>query len=97
MEKFNQVLLRRIDYIKLQSKDGGTMAKPVVFDTQKVLYCNTKFIRDIVNCTPNDVDALMQGPETDQKRKFTNIIRNITEHEVVLIPYYPEQTPSKGD
>ena len=91
------MLLSRNEYIKKQAaNDGGAIAKPVVFDTQKVLYCNTKFIRDVINCSPIDYDSLMQGPDTDQKRKFTKIISNITEHEVILIPYYPEQTPKSN-
>ena len=56
-----------------------------------MLYCNTNFIRELINCAPTDYDALRRGPETDQKRKYEKIIRDITDNEVVLIPYYPER------
>lgn len=58
--------------------------------TQKVLFCNTNFIREFKSCVPTDYDALMEGPETDQKRKFTKMMKDISENEVVLIPFYPE-------
>ena len=32
----------------------------------------------------------MNGPETDQKRRFTKILKDIAENDVVLIPFYPE-------
>ena len=35
---------------------------------------------------------MMDGPETDQKRKYEKILKDITEHEVVLIPFYPTGT-----
>lgn len=49
-------------------------------------------MRDLKNCSPVDFDALQAGPETDQKRKYEKIIRDITDHDVVLIPFYPEAT-----
>ena len=58
--------------------------------TQKVLFCNTGFIREFKNCVPVDYDSLMNGPETDQKRRFTKILKDIAENDVVLIPFYPE-------
>ena len=59
---------------------------------QKVLFCNTNFIRDVKNCAPHDYDMLKNGPETEQKRKYEKIIKDITENDVVLIPFYPEAT-----
>ena len=32
----------------------------------------------------------MNGPETDQKRKYEQILKDIIENDVVLIPFYPE-------
>lgn len=32
----------------------------------------------------------MNGPETDQKRKYEKILLDIQANEVVLIPFYPE-------
>jgi len=60
-----------------------------------VLYCNTNFLREIKNCAPNDYDLLKDGPETDQKRKYEKIIKDITDHEIVLIPFYPDPTPAQ--
>ena len=47
-----------------------------------------------MNCAPNDYDSFRAGPETDQKRKYDKIIKDICDNEVVLIPYYPERTSS---
>ena len=91
LSKINLVLLRAQDFLRSQiTKDATTTgdAEPVV--TQKVLYCNTSFIREFKNCVPHDYDDLMNGPETDQKRRFTKILKDITDNEVVLIPFYPE-------
>jgi len=58
-----------------------------------VLYCNTNFLRELMNCAPNDSDSFLNGgPETDQQRKYHKIIKDICDNEVVLIPYYPERT-----
>ena len=57
-----------------------------------MLFANTNFLRDLKNCAPNDYDLLKDGPETDQKRKYEKIIKDITDHEVVLIPFFPEST-----
>ena len=45
-----------------------------------------------MNCQPTDYDAMKNGPETDRKRRYEKIIKDICENEVVLIPYYPERT-----
>jgi len=57
-----------------------------------VLLSNTNFIRDLIKCSPQDFEALHNWPEMDQKRKYEKIIKDITDNEVVLIPYYPERT-----
>lgn len=44
-----------------------------------------------MNCAPSDYDEMLNGPETDQKRKYEKFIKDICDHEVVLIPYYPER------
>ena len=35
---------------------------------------------------------MVKEPETDQKRKYQKIIKDICESDVVLIPYYPERS-----
>ena len=61
------------------------------------MYCNTNFIRDLKNCQPTDYDSLRSGPETDQKRKYEKIMKDFAEHEIVLIPFYPDPTPEDDD
>ena len=64
LEKINLVLLKANDYLKAQST-AGAIGNIESLATQKVLYCNTNFIRELFNCTPPDYDALRRGPETD--------------------------------
>ena len=89
LEKINMVLLRSNDFLKQQQ---NAQASNLTVATQKVLFCNSNFIRDLKNCAPADYEALMDGPETDQKRRYQKIIKDITDNEVVLIPFYPEPT-----
>ena len=85
------VLLRAQDFLRSQiSKDTNTTPAELELHTQSVLYCNTSFIREFKNCVPNDYESLMNGPETDQKRRFNKILKDVAEHDVVLIPFYPE-------
>ena len=60
------MLLRAQDYLKAQMTPGSSAtADYEQLVTQKVLYCNTKFIREFKSLVPNDYDELMNGPETD--------------------------------
>jgi len=92
LEKINLVLLKANDFLKVQQHTTGEQAQMHTLATQKVLFSNTNFIRDLIKCAPQDFEALHNGPETDQKRKYEKIIKDITDNEVVLIPYYPERT-----
>ena len=66
LEKINGVLLRGQDYIRQQmTKDANNITQDMEVVTQKVLFCNTSFIREFKNCVPQDYDNLMNGPETD--------------------------------
>ena len=91
LEKINLLLLRANEYIK-QQKTGVTTPQ-VQLDlvkTKKVLYCNSNFLRELKNCQPNDYEKMMNEPETDQKRKYEKILKDITDNDVVLIPFFPE-------
>lgn len=92
LEKINLVLLRANDFLKMQLTSGTVQSPITAMAAQKVLFCNTNFIRDVKNCAPQDYDLLKNGPETDQKRKYEKIIKDITDNDVVLIPFYPEAT-----
>ena len=93
------VLLRAQDFLRsIVTKDANTTPQDFEVATQTVLYCNTSFIRDFKNCVPNDYESLMNGPETDQKRRFSKILKDVAEHDVVLIPFYPEiNNPNESD
>lgn len=99
LEKINMVLLRAQDFLRsIVTKDANTTPQDFEVATQTVLYCNTSFIRDFKNCVPNDYESLMNGPETDQKRRFAKILKDVAEHDVVLIPFYPEiNNPNESD
>ena len=86
LEKINLVLLKANDFLRNQNFDTQQL------ETQKVLFCNTNFIRELTNCAPEDYDALMAGADTTQKKRYEKIIKDITENDIVLIPYYPERT-----
>ena len=58
---------------------------------QKVLYGTTNFLSELNNCTPSDYDVMRNGPETDKKRMFEKMNKEICESDVVLIPYYPDR------
>ena len=91
------MLLRGADYLRSQMTKDASVTQDMEVVTQKVLFCNTSFIREFKNCVPNDYDSLMNGPETDQKRRFNKIMKDISENEVVLIPFYPEiNNPNDG-
>ena len=90
LEKINLVLLKANEFLKMQSTSGGENDQIEALGTQKVLFCNTSFMRDLKTCAPVDYDALRAGPETDQRRKYEKIIKDITDNEVVLIPFFPE-------
>ena len=90
LEKVNLVLLRANEYIKQQQANGTMQEQMPQLDTQKVLFCNTNFIRELKNCQPDDYELLMNGPDIDQKRKYEKILKDIHANEVVLIPFYPE-------
>ena len=92
LEKINLVLLKANDFLKVQQHTTDAQQEIHTLATQKVLYGNTNFLREIMNCQPTDYDAMKNGPETDRKRRYEKIIKDICENEVVLIPYYPERT-----
>lgn len=49
LQKVNLVLLRANEYIR-QQQASGLGAQMVPLETQKVLYCNTNFLRELKNC-----------------------------------------------
>lgn len=53
LEKINLVLLKANDFIKTQQIQDSI---PQLIRTQKVLYANTNFLRDLMNYTPNPYD-----------------------------------------
>lgn len=65
LEKINLVLLKANDFLKAQQTAGENSEIIEALATQKVLFCNSNFIRELKNCTPVDYDELKAGPETD--------------------------------
>jgi len=88
------VLLKANEFLKVQMHTTPELVQNHTLATQKVLYANTKFLRDLMACAPSDYDEMLNGPETDQKRKYEKCIKDICDNEVVLIPYYPERNSS---
>lgn len=42
---------------------------------------------------PDDFAEFQAGPDTAQKRKYEQLIRDVSENEIVLIPFFPS-TPT---
>lgn len=65
-------------------------------ESQKVLFCNTNFIRDLKACAPIETDDFEEEhADLESQRKYEKIIKDIVESDVVLIPYYPERQVPK--
>ena len=100
LEKINFFLLKASDYIKSQSNNSASAAQSLapqvalLKKVSKVLYCNTNFIRDLRLCSPENYEQLrLETPKTNaQRAKYEKILNDINDHDLVLIPFYPEQS-----
>ena len=98
LEKINFFLLKASDYIKSQSNNSASAAQSLapqvalLKKVSKVLYCNTNFIRDLRLCSPENYEQLrLETPKTNaQRAKYEKILNDINDHDLVLIPFYPE-------
>ena len=60
---------------------------------EKVLYCNSNFVRKLRQINPEDFDSdgARSNNSSPTKAEYTKIMTSINESDVVLIPFFPDK------
>ena len=91
------MLLKANDYFKAQQTATPEATAMQALATQKVLYTNTKFLQELIKYAPADYEEMTTGAATDERRKYERMVQDVCQHDVVLIPYFPERDSATSD
>jgi hypothetical protein len=90
LEKINFVLLQVQDF--LQKGTPGRPTATEVPSAEKVLFCNSNFIRKLRASSAKNLDNTISGiGDSQAQTDFDEMISWVKLHDVTLIPFFPEK------
>jgi hypothetical protein len=83
MEKINFVLLQVQSFMKTETPGGDAPT------TDKVLYCNSNFIRKLRDCQKKSLDNTLN--DTKVQNDYNEMIQDLIDNDTILIPFFPDK------
>ena len=89
LEKINFVLFQVQNFLKNDTTPGRP-SETAIPTTEKVLYCNSNFIKKLREAHKKSLDNTM-SKLNEQDTEFSSMIQWIVDHDNIIIPFFSDK------